>query len=100
MEAMFTAGGEYDAAQNKDVARKFRQITFPQVNPYTVECDYFAQCVLDGTGPDLNDGTNAVAIAELVEKAYHGQAVSHGRTTPAGDRSCNNPDHSAPRRYL
>ena len=71
MEGIFGLGNaSYDAAQNKDVVRHFAKIPFPAVNPYTAECEYFAQCILDGTGPTLNDGRNALAIAALAEKAY------------------------------
>jgi len=71
VEAYFTeAAGGYDAAQNKDVARKFENIAFQPVDPYTAECDYFANCVLEGLPPAINNGKNAVHILSLVEKAY------------------------------
>jgi predicted dehydrogenase len=60
----------YDAAQNKDVVRKFAKVPFKAVNPYTAECQYFAECVLAGRPPALNDSRNALAIAALAEKAY------------------------------
>lgn len=71
VEGYFTEGeAAYDAAQNKDVVRKFQRIAFGPVNPYTAECDYFAQCVLRGEPPQINDGANAIHIMSLVEKAY------------------------------
>ncbi len=71
LEGYFLAGeAGYDAAQNKDVVRKFQNVTFPKINPYTAECEYFANCVLQGTAPELNDGRNAIYIADVAEKAY------------------------------
>lgn len=64
-----TAAG-YDAQQSKDVARKFQKTPFPKINPYTAECAYFADCILQRRPPTLNDGRNAVMIAELTDKAY------------------------------
>ncbi len=64
------AAAGYDAAQNKDVARKFEKVPFKPVNPYTEECDYFARCILEGRPPELNGGKNAVHIMSVVEKAY------------------------------
>lgn len=60
----------YDAQQSKDVARKFQKVPFPKINPYTAECSYFADCILQGRPPALNDGRNATMIAELTDKAY------------------------------
>jgi len=74
MEGIFGLGDAgYDAAQNKDVARHFQELAYPSVNPYTAECEYFAQCILDGKPPKINDGQNALIIAALVEKAYRGR---------------------------
>ena len=71
MEGLFlTAAGGYDAQQSKDVARKFQKLAFPKVNPYTAECAYFADCILQGRPPVLNDGRNALAIAALTDRAY------------------------------
>jgi predicted dehydrogenase len=71
IEAFFSeAAAGYDAAQNKDVSRKFERIAYKPVNPYTEECDYFARCILEGRPPAVNDGKNAVHIMSLVEKAY------------------------------
>jgi len=67
---------DYDATQAKDVVRQFRPISYPVVNPYTAECQYFAACVLNGSQPQLNDAANALHIMELVEKAY-GSARTH-----------------------
>jgi predicted dehydrogenase len=70
----------YDAAQNKDAARRFQSIPYAPVNPYTAECDYFAQCILDGRQPAINDGKNAVHIMSLVEKAYRSSKVKRFMT--------------------
>ncbi|HPP53982.1 MAG TPA: Gfo/Idh/MocA family oxidoreductase, partial [Thermoguttaceae bacterium] len=71
MEAYFAeqAAG-YDAAQSKDVQRKFQRVPFPKVNPYTAECEYFAECILQGRPPEINGPKNALHILELTEKAY------------------------------
>lgn len=60
----------YDAAQNKDVARTFQPIPFEPVNPYTAECATFADCILTGRPPEINDGANALRIMQITEKAY------------------------------
>jgi len=71
LEGIFGLGdAHYDAAQNKDVRRTFRPIPFKRVNPYTAECEYFADCILRGQAPALNDAANAVRIAALTGKAY------------------------------
>jgi predicted dehydrogenase len=71
VEGIFGLGeGSYDAAQNKDVARTFQPVPFEAVNPYTAECSYFADCVLNGRAPALNGGENAIRIMQLTEKAY------------------------------
>jgi predicted dehydrogenase len=71
MEGIFGLGdAPYDATQDKDVARSFRRIPFPRVNPYTAECDYFARCILDGRPPAINDANNALRILALTEAAY------------------------------
>jgi predicted dehydrogenase len=63
-----TAG--YDAAQDKDVARQFEPVLFDKINPYTAECRYFAQCVLQGRPPVVNNAENALHVLALAEKAY------------------------------
>ena len=60
----------YDAAQNKDVAGEWQRIPFQTINPYAAECDYFAECILSGRPPDINNGKNALHIMLLAEKAY------------------------------
>jgi len=71
LEGIFGLGdAAYDAAQNKDVARRFSSIRFKEVNPYAAECEYFAACILRGQPPAVNDAAGALRIAELVEKAY------------------------------
>ena len=70
-EGIFGLGaGGYDAAQDKDVERAFAPIDFPEVNPYTAECEYFADCILKGTPPTVNDGGNALHIMNVTELAY------------------------------
>lgn len=71
LEGIFGLGtAGYDAAQSKDVAREFETVPFDIVNPYTAECDYFAECILAGRQPAINDGANALRITALAEKAY------------------------------
>jgi len=70
-EGIFGLGaGGYDAAQNKDVVRTFEPIDFPQVNPYTAECDYFADCILNNRAPEINNAENALRITRITELAY------------------------------
>jgi predicted dehydrogenase len=71
IEGIFGLGDSaYDATQTKDVVRKFTKIPFKAVNPYTAECEYFADCVLKGCQPLMNDAKNALHIMDLMEKAY------------------------------
>lgn len=65
-----SAAGAYDAAQSKDVSRKFQPVKYKQVNPYTEECRYFADCILQGRAPEINGPKNALHILDLTEKAY------------------------------
>jgi len=70
-EGIFDLGaGGYDATQNKDVVRAFEPIDFPQVNPYTAECDYFAECILNAREPEINNAENALHIMRVTELAY------------------------------
>ena len=50
--------------------RKFAPIAFPAINPYTAECEYFADCILRKKAPALNDAKNALRILKLTEQAY------------------------------
>jgi predicted dehydrogenase len=70
----------YDAAQDKDVARKFQRIPFAAVNPYTAECEYFADCILAGRQPAVNNARNALHILAVTEGAY-ASARSHKMMT-------------------
>jgi predicted dehydrogenase len=71
LEAILDLGGTgYEATQSKDVARTFRRIAFPMVNPYTAECAYFADCVLRNEPPAINDAASAVRSMARIEKAY------------------------------
>ncbi|MHB1036467.1 MAG: Gfo/Idh/MocA family protein [Pirellulales bacterium] len=80
LEAILDLGqAGYDAVQSKDSARRFRRVAFRAVDPYTAECRYFADCVLAGSPPAINDGRNAVRILTLIEKAY--QSTKTGRIT-------------------
>ncbi len=60
----------YDAAQNKDGQTGVAPVPFKRVNPYAAECEDFADCVVAGRQPDLNDGRNALHIIKLAERAY------------------------------
>lgn len=60
----------YDAKQSKDVVRKFRKINFKKINPYTAECEYFADCILRNKQPEINGPETSLHIAEVTEKAY------------------------------
>jgi predicted dehydrogenase len=71
LEGIFGLGSAgYDAKQSKDVERVFEPVPFAEVNPYTAECEYFADCILSGHEPEVNNGRNALRILELTEKAY------------------------------
>jgi predicted dehydrogenase len=71
LEGIFGLGeAAYDAAQDKDVARRFRRVAFKRVNPYAAECDAFADCILEGRPPKTNGPENALRILRLAEKAY------------------------------
>ncbi len=71
MEGIFGLGAAgYDAAQDKDVARKLQRIPFRAINPYTAECEHFADCVLEGRQPALNNAENALHILAVTERAY------------------------------
>lgn len=71
MEGIFGLGTTgYDATQNKDVERTFEQVPFDQVNPYTAECEYLADCIQKGTAPTLNNAANALGVLDLAAKAY------------------------------
>jgi predicted dehydrogenase len=71
MEAILGLGNaSYDATQDKDVKKRFRKMPFRQINPYTAECDYFAECVLRGRPPVLNGPEDSLRLLELIEQAY------------------------------
>jgi predicted dehydrogenase len=71
LEGIFGLGdAPYDARQDKDVKRTFRPVPFPKVNPYTAECEHFADAILRGRPPELNGPENALRILKLMEKAY------------------------------
>ena len=60
----------YDAAQQKDAPTHFAPIAFDQINPYTAECAYFADCILNHKPVEINDGLHALHIMQLVQMAY------------------------------
>ena len=79
IEAILGIGqGGYDAQQSKDVARKFGRLDFPAIDPYTAECDYFADCILHNQPPRINGAESALRNMALIEKAY--EAAKSGRT--------------------
>jgi predicted dehydrogenase len=64
-------GKGYDATQSKDVASSFRTEEFSQVNPYTCECEVFAESILAGrTTPEFNSGERGLHIIRVMEAAY------------------------------
>lgn len=70
-EGIFGLGSAgYDAAQSKDVVRKFQPLPFKKINPYQAEWEYFAQCVLDGRAPEINGPAEILRMAKLVDAAY------------------------------
>jgi len=71
MEGIFGLGAAgYDAAQDKDVVRRFQRIPFPAINPYTAECEYFADCILRARRPAINNAQNALHVLGVTERAY------------------------------
>lgn len=71
MEGIFGLGDAgYDAGQDKDVGKRFRKISFPKVNPYTAEFEYFADCILRNRPPATNGSKNALRILEWIAQAY------------------------------
>jgi predicted dehydrogenase len=66
-----SSGKGYDAAQSKDVTPSFRTEEFDQVNPYTRECEVFAESVLAGrTAAEVNSGESGLHIIRVMEAAY------------------------------
>ena len=71
LQGIFGLGeAAYDATQNKDVQAGFRAIPFRRVNPYTAECQYFADCITSGRDPEINDGQHALHVLRVTERAY------------------------------
>ena len=71
LEGIFGLGeAGYEAGQNKEGTATFEPIEFPQVDPYQAQCEYFAQCVLEGRPPAINNAENALRILHLTERAY------------------------------
>jgi len=83
VEGLFDLGDAgYDAAQNKDVVRAFRPVPYPTVDPYRAECEHFADCIIEGHPPALNDADHALHILDLAEKAY--ASARSGRVMDVG----------------
>ena len=71
VEAILDLGAAgYDSKQSKDVVRKFKSVAFPAVNPYTAECHYFADCILQNKPPAINDAKSALRNMARIERAY------------------------------
>jgi len=60
----------YEASQNKDLHTTFAPIPYDAVNPYTEECEYFADCVLNEKPPEINTADHGLHILRLTEAAY------------------------------
>ncbi len=81
LEGILDLGGaDYDAQQDKDVARTLQPIPFDAINPYKAECEHFAACVLAGHAPEINGVENAVRMVVLAETAY--QSARLGKALP------------------
>ncbi len=70
----------YDAQQNKDVVRTYQPLPFESVNPYQAECAYFADCLLTGRPPAINDGQHALHLMALIEAAYESSRTGRAIT--------------------
>jgi predicted dehydrogenase len=71
MEGIFGLGdAAYDAAQDKDVRKRFKSIPFRRINPYTAECEHFADCILRNRSPAVNGPDNALRILKWTAHAY------------------------------
>jgi predicted dehydrogenase len=71
LEGIFGLGdAPYDARQRRRPTRGYRPIPFPQVNTYTAECDYLADCILNRRPPALNGPENALRILAWTARAY------------------------------
>ncbi len=71
MEGIFDIGEEgYDAVQSKDIVKEFKKIDFEKINPYTAECEYFADCIMKNKLPEISGPENAIHIMKVVEAAY------------------------------
>ena len=91
VEGIFSIGaGGYDAAQTKDVARSFAPVPFAQLNPYTAECAAFADCILKGVEPAINNGDNAIRIMRSPNKAH--ASARDGKSRPSEASALNSRD--------
>ena len=82
MEGIFGLGDSgYDAAQDKDVQRKFTRIPFESIDPYTAECAYFADCILNRRQPKINGAKTSLHLMSLIENAY-ASAKQHAMLKP------------------
>jgi len=77
------AGSGYEAGQRKDIGPDFRDESFLAVNPYTRECELFADAVLEGAGTvKVNDPDHGLHIVEVAEAAY--RSAREGRIIEVG----------------
>jgi predicted dehydrogenase len=82
LEGIFGLGdAAYDASQTKHSQKRFRNIPFRSVNPYTAECEYFADCILRGQAPASSGPESALRILEWMARAYAsaGKPPAHSR---------------------
>jgi len=71
MEGIFGLGdAPYDAAQAKDVGRRFKRIPFRRINTYTAQCEYFADCIRRGRAPNVNGPDTSLRILKWIAQAY------------------------------
>jgi predicted dehydrogenase len=60
----------YDPVQESEFEGSFKRIPFPQINTYTAEFDYFADCILRGQPPAINGPESSLRILNWIAKAY------------------------------
>lgn len=66
-----SAGKGYEATQSKDVAASFQSEDFEVINPYTRQCELFAESILSGKEQvDVNSGESGLHILRVMEAAY------------------------------
>lgn len=71
LEAITGLGrADYDAGQTNRADGGYQSVAFEAVNPYAAEWVCFADAVLNGRDPKINDLADALHIAGVAEKAY------------------------------